>query len=211
MSRPLKTPQPDQVEPEEKALYDKVVAKYQPGAAPGDEIKLGPWMGTLLYWPAMAQNRAEISTHVRTAGERKNSYTHRDREFVDQVMMPYLKTYIVMGTHIPDALATGVSIETIEALRKGRDEDLSAEDRELATYIRHVIDGDVTDEEWDRMEKRFDKRPLVELTIFITVLWMTMRQMQAFGQHDPTDAEIDAFIGAVVLLSAIHLVTRGRI
>jgi hypothetical protein len=100
-----------------------------------------------------------------------------------------------MSTHIPDALAVGIDIETIDALRHGRDEKLSPQDRDLAAYIRHVIDGEVTDPEWDRMEKRFGKRPLVELTIFITVLWMTMRQMQAFGQHDPTDAEIDAFIG----------------
>jgi hypothetical protein len=195
MPRPLKTPQRSEIAPEDLPFYDKVVKKYQPNAGHDDQINLGPWMGTLAYWPQMAWNRAEISTYVRTAGERKNSYSHRDREFVDQVMMPYLKTYIVMSTHIPDALAVGIDIETIDALRHGRDEKLSPQDRDLAAYIRHVIDGEVTDPEWDRMEKRFGKRPLVELTIFITVLWMTMRQMQAFGQHDPTDAEIDAFIG----------------
>src|SRR6266851_1773351 len=147
MPRPLKTPQRSEAEPDELELYDRVVAKYQPNAGPNDVIDIGPWMGTLLHWPAMAWNRAQISSFVRTAGERKNSYSHRDREFVDQVMMPYLNTYIVMRTHIPDALAVGVSIETIEALRHGRDEDLSPEDRELAVYIRDVIDGKVTDEE----------------------------------------------------------------
>jgi hypothetical protein len=148
----------------------------------------------LLWWPAYAANRKALSTLVRSAGERGNTYTHVDRELVDQVLMPHMKTNHVARVHIPDALASGVRLEAIEALRKGRDEDLTDDERVIVEFTRQVVDGTVTDESWNAIEKRMGTRGAVEFTIFITILMATLRQYQAFGLTDVSDEEVDAIL-----------------
>jgi hypothetical protein len=182
MPRPPRPPRREDVPEEERSLWDEVVRHYN---ADGDVDKVGDWVGALLWWPAYARNRVEQSSLVRTAGERDNTYSHADREFVDMVLAPYLRTTVVDGTHIGDAVATGIRPEAILALREGREEDLTDDERFLAEFIRQVVDGDLTDENWDRMEQRLGTRGAVEYTIFVTVLWATMRQMNAFGCPEP--------------------------
>jgi hypothetical protein len=106
------------------------------------------------------------------------------------VMCAYLGTNVVMPLHLPDGLGAGLRLEAVEAVRAGRDDDLTDDERLQATYIRRVIDGTVDDELYAAVEQRFGERGAVEYTIFITILHTTIRQMQAFGQPAPTDAEI---------------------
>ena len=99
-------------------------------------------------------------------------------------------------THIPDALAVGVRIEAIEALRSGREEELTDDERELAAYIRDVVKGTVSDESYAAMERRFGTRGAAEYTIFIGFLQMTIRLHQAFGVPELRDAEMDEMLRA---------------
>jgi len=194
--RPVKAPERDEIAPEEMDLYNKVVARYLPiGADPTtSDVKPDGYFGALLNSPLFAGNRQDISSMVRTAGERDNTYSHQDREFVDQVLAVHIGTNVVQRRHVPDAVACGVRIEAIDALRAGRDEDLTDDEQLLAEFIRQVVDGTVDDQHWDAIEARMGTRGAVEYTAFITILWLTMRQYQAFGLYDPPDSEVDEIL-----------------
>jgi truncated hemoglobin YjbI len=131
---------------------------------------------------------------VRTAGDRSNTYKHWEREFVDQILSKDWKTNVVQKTHIPDALSTGMRMEAIEAIRYGHEEDLTDDEKQLATFIRQAVSGTVTDESWDGMEKRMGTRGVVEYTGFILWLQWIMRMMQALKVNDPSEEEIDKLI-----------------
>jgi hypothetical protein len=191
--RPLAPPERVDLAGEETAIYDRLVERMGSVDENG-QPRFGCFWGTLLHWPAYAANRADLSSLVRTAGEREGTYSHSDREFVDQVLAVHLGTNVVQRLHLPDALAAGVRLEAIEALFAGRDSDLTEDERLLATYIRQVVDGTVDDVTWARMVHRLGARGAVEYTIFITVLLSTMRQYQAFGCEDPPQAEIDGLL-----------------
>jgi hypothetical protein len=186
MARPPKAPRREDLAEDERDVFDRIVERSAPD---GDSEKLHGWMAALLWWPAYANNRLGLSSLVRTAGERDNTYSHADREFVDMVLAPYLGTTVVDSTHIPDAVAAGVRPEAILALREGRDDDLTDDELLLAEFIRQVVDGKLSEENWQRMEARLGTRGAIEYTIFITILWATMRQMNAFGCPEPTAEE----------------------
>src|SRR5260370_18438759 len=87
-----------------------------------------------------------MGAFVRKAGDRANTYSHAEREFVDQVLSADWKTNVVQKTHIPDALSPGIRMETIEALRYGHEEDLPPAERHLAPYIPQAWSGTVDDQ-----------------------------------------------------------------
>jgi alkylhydroperoxidase family enzyme len=180
---------------EDLAAYELLIARYRRDPdQPADEVPVSPYFGALLNAPTFAAALGRLGTLVRTAGDREGTYSHLDRELVDQVLAPYLGTNVVMKTHVPDALAVGVRLEAIDALRAGRDDDLTDDERLLARYIRQVVDGSVDDATFDAIEARLGTRGLVEYTIFVALLQLIMRLYQAFGLPDPGDEEIDELI-----------------
>jgi hypothetical protein len=180
-------------------LFDRVIARYRkPTQGPETLPDPGPYFGPLLHWPAYAENRAQLSTLVRTAGERPGTYSHAEREWVDMVLSPFMGTNIHMPGHMPDAIAVGVRPEAIKAIRSGRDQDLTEDELLLATYIRQVVSGSTTEETRDAIEKRLGRRGLVEYTVFITVLQLTTRQAQAFGAPDPPNSEVDRMLDELI-------------
>jgi hypothetical protein len=198
-----RTEQPprDAIPPDERDEYDRVVARHQRARADRphelkSETDAGPYFGSLLNSPPLAGALANLGALVRRLGEREGTYSHADRELVDQVLCADWKTGCVQRTHIPDALAVGVRIEAIEALRKGREDELTADERELAGYIRDVVNGTVTDESYAAMERRFGTRGAAEYTIFIGFLQMTIRLHQAFGVPEMSDEEMDEMLRA---------------
>jgi hypothetical protein len=196
VSRPPVQPPRDQfADEDDRDAYDALIGRYAADPAiPWQDVSLTPYFGALLTSPPFAAALGRLGTLVRTAGDREGTYSHLDREFVDQVLAPHFKSNVVMKTHIPDALAVGIPIESIDALRGGRDDELSEDEQLLATYIRQVVDGTVSDEAFASMEERLGMRGLVEYTIFVAFLQLIMRLYQAFGLPDPSDSEIDALL-----------------
>jgi hypothetical protein len=196
MSRLPAQPHREDVPPEDHEAYDAVVRRLRSmlGAgegSPDEFFSCGDYYGALLNSPPMCATLTQLGTLVRTAGERSNTYSHADREFVDQVLSAELKTTVVQEFHLPDAIAAGVRIEAIEALRVGDDSALTEDELLLARYIRQVVRGDVQDETWNTMLARLGTRGLVEYTVFITFLQLIMRLMQALQTAAPTEAQID--------------------
>lgn len=186
-------------DPEDREAYESVVRRRaamhmaSDGSDP-DLPEMGDYWGALLNSPRLCAIAARLGNFVRTAGEREGSYQHWEREFVDQVLSADWRTNVVQELHIPDGVAAGVRLEAVEALRSGREEELTDDERLLARYIRQVVSGTVDDETFATMRERLGTRGLVEYTGFILWLQWIMRMMQALGVQDPSDEEIDALI-----------------
>jgi hypothetical protein len=189
-------------DPADLEAYD-AVAKRRRGMGMATENPelgapdVGDYFGALLNSPTMCAIAARMGTFVRTAGERPGTYSHADREFVDQVLSAEWKTNVVLGLHIPDGVAAGVRLEAMEALRYGREDELTEDEQLLARYIRQVVSGTVDDETFGAMRERLGARGVVEYTGFILWLQWIIRMMQVLGVEDPDDAQIDALLAGL--------------
>lgn len=186
-------------DPEDQEAYEAVVARRRAMAMVQDEPNsdepvMGEYWGALLNSPTMCAIASQMGRFIRTAGDRPNTYTHWEREFVDQVLSADWKTNVVQLLHVPDAVAAGVRLEAVQAFRSGHEEDLNDEERLLARYIRQVVSGTVDDGTFEAMRQRLGERGVVEYTGFILWLQWIIRMMQALGVNDPPDAEVDEVI-----------------
>jgi hypothetical protein len=211
MARAPEQPRRDQFSGEELQSYDAVIERERNRGGVGPDGKISAYYGALLNSPTWCYHIASLGRQVRLAGDRSGTYTHADREWVDQVLCKDWGTNVVMGGHLEDALARGVRLEAIRALRAGREQDLTEDERQLTEYIRQVTQGRVTDESLAAMKKRMGQRGVVEYTTFIMFLVLTMRLIQAFtGATGPSDAEINQALeefatGKRPLPSGVHI------
>jgi hypothetical protein len=194
MSRLLPLPDRERIPPEELEDYDRMVERARAMRADRASEGFPPYFGALLNSPPLAAGLMGMGKTVRRLGLREDSYTHVQREWVDQVLSADWKTNVVQLTHIPDGLAVGVRLEAIDALRAGREEELDDEERLLADHIRRVAGGTVTDESYAQIEAHMGRRAALEYTIFIGFLMMTIRLHQALGVPDPGEQEIDRML-----------------
>jgi hypothetical protein len=194
MPRPPKQPNRADVEPEERMYWDRGVRRRTGDPVP-ETYDLGTYFGALMSSPPLCAIASEMGTFVRNAGNHPHTYTHAQRELVDQVLGADLKTNVVMYFHIQDAISSGVRMEAIKALRYGHEEDLNDEERLLAKYIRQVISGTVDDGTWQKMEELMgSERGVVEYSAFVLWLNWIMRMMQAMNTGTHTDEEVDQLI-----------------
>src|SRR5258705_3099832 len=151
MSPRVQQPGREDIPGDERHIWDEVAARFARARTDRPEEvtfqgDAGPYFGALLNSPPFAAVIAEYGRIARTRGEHEGSYTHVDRELADQVIQFDWGWHGVQRTHIPDALAVGLRLEAIEALRDGREQGLTGHERLIASYVRQVISGTVTDE-----------------------------------------------------------------
>src|ERR1700760_3243674 len=178
MPRPVPQPRRSDLDAEGQEAYDATMARLVAGSSPGEEHAVNPYHGAPLHSPAFSRLLQLGGTTVRTRGEDPDTYSHTDREFVDQVLSADLKTNCIHPTHIPDGLAAGVRMEAIKALRYGHEEDLTEDEAFLAAFVRGCVNGTMTDELWDRVGERLGLKGTVEYALFTNFLLMTIRNIQ---------------------------------
>jgi hypothetical protein len=77
----------------------------------------------------------------------------------------------LLAGHTPAAIAGGIRIEAIRALRDRREHLLTADERQVVEFIRAVRDGTVTDGGWLAMVERIgSERGVVEFVYLICLL-----------------------------------------
>jgi hypothetical protein len=201
MPRLVQPPRTSFSQAEDLEAYDAVVQRRRSmkmaNDDPGPELAdpdLGEYFGALLNSPRLCAICAKMGTFVRTVGEYPDSYSHADREFVDQVLSVDWKTNVVQALHVPDAVAAGVRLEAIEALRSGHEEDLNEDEQLLARFIRQTVSGTVDDDTFRAMHKRLGSRGIVDYSGFILWLQWIIRMMQMIQVDDPSEEEIDAIV-----------------
>jgi alkylhydroperoxidase family enzyme len=198
--------------------FDDVVqmrSRQYNAAAEGFEVK--GYYGAVLNSPPYARAQLRAAFALRSVGNREGSYSHHDREWVDQVLSHELDCLLVLSSHTRDAVAVGVRPEAIEALWEGRDEDLTVRERLLARYIRQVANGRVDDATFSAVRDELGLRGIVEYTAFIGHLTIVLRMHQAFDVPGDLDSreELLALVrgireGAVEVPDAVDAVRVGR-
>jgi hypothetical protein len=193
MPWPPRQPAREEISKEDLAAYEMAIQRSRRLGYTEPEKNAG-YYGRLMLSPRLGNQLSEIGRTVRSLGDRGDTYSHADREFVDQVLSTDFATNIVQSVHLNDAVATGVRIAGIEALRTGHEENLTKEEAQLANFIRRVIAGRMDGATWEAMELRMGERGVLDYTIFILFLQLTMRLMSAVGMPSMTDSEVDAVI-----------------
>lgn len=187
-------------DPEDLEAFDAVIRRRSAmemttdGDGASDAPDLGEYWSGLINSPRLCAIAAQMGTFARTAGERPGTYSHADREFVDQVLSADWKTNVIQALHIPDGVAAGVRLEAVEALHYGREEELNEDEQLLARYIRQLVSGTVDDATFASMQQRLGDRGLVEYSGFVLWLQWIIRMMQMIGVNDPSDAEVETII-----------------
>jgi hypothetical protein len=155
------------------------------------------YFGVLANSPPLGWRLASAGRAMRQRGNHDGTYSHRDREFVDQIMMQDFGTNAFRRLHTNDALSAGVRLEAIEAIRAGREDELLTDDEKLlARFIRGVIARELADDDWNAMEERIGKRGTIEYAIFIAFLQLILTLYHAFGLAPDSDVDVQAVIDA---------------
>jgi hypothetical protein len=210
VTRPLQAPSREEISPEALGAYDAVVARLM-RMAPDGRMLTG-YFGALLHSPEFAAAISHWGTLIRGTCEQSDSYSHADREFVDIILTIDSGYGVWLVIHSPSAVAAGVRLEAIEALREGREDDLTDDERQLVDYVRKVVSHSMTDETFGAMVARIGRRGTIEFTAFIANLYASLLMHQSFGVPAPSEQEVDQLLaglraGTVPLPSAAALAT----
>lgn len=191
--RPPPKPARSEVPADEVDDYDYVMDRL--GRMTEEYRTLGPgdYHGALLHSPPLAAGLGRLGAVVRT-GSIRGSYTDAERELADVVLSVDFSYNGVLPIHLPDMFAVGVRPDAIDAIRAGREQDLTEQERQLVGYVRAVSRGEVTDEWFEAMVERFGLRGAIDYTGFVCFLVCTMRMWSAMGVRNPSDEEIDQLI-----------------
>lgn len=196
MTRNIEEPARDEVPPEQVEFYDAIIGRERARGQAASADKVGGYFGALLNSPPLGYHLSMMGRYCRAAGDNPGTYSHADREWVDQVLSKDWGSTTVLTHHVPDALAVGVRLDAIVALRAGREDELTPDERQLTEFIRMVRDGAVTDDAWEAMASRMTQRGAVEYAIFIMFLATTIRLIETFTgtEHNATAQEIDEML-----------------
>jgi hypothetical protein len=178
--------------PGELADYDRVVSR-QAKLWAGAHTSSNEYFGALLNSPPLAAGLVDLGRTARE-GEQRGYYSDAERELVDMVFSVDFGYNAILYLHIPDAVACGVRIEAIDALRTGHEAELDDAERQIVEHARAVVSGSVTDAGFAALAERLGPRGALEFTVFCGFLLMTFRLWMALGVTDPSDAEVDALL-----------------
>lgn len=191
--RPPPRPDRSEVKPEDLEAYDYVLARLDSLTQEYRTVGPGSYHAALLNAPQAAAALNRMGAVART-GSKRGSYTDAERELADVVLSVDFGYNGVLPIHIPDMFAVGVRPDAIDAIRKGREEDLEPAERQLVDYIRQVSCGEVTDQSFDGMVQRLGLAGAVDYTAFVCFLICTMRMWSAMGVRNPSNEEIDELL-----------------
>ncbi len=195
MPWPPRQPARSEIAPEDMEAYEFTIERAGRHAGAPDPETDAAYYGHLLLSAQTSLRLGQLGVYFRALGERGDSFSHGDREFVDQVFAADWKTNCVAEWHINDALSTGVRLEAIEALRYGREHELTEREALLASFIRKVVTGKMDADTWNRVEADMGERGVMDYACFILFLQTTMRGIQlTSGGQEPSDEFIDQMI-----------------
>lgn len=143
--------------------------------------------------PVLGEALARLGQVTMEVPGRDGTLSAADHEFADAVIAFDSGYTWLMAGHGPLAIKAGVRPEALEALRDGREDDLTDDERRQAEFTRAVRGGKVTAAIWDRMAKRLgSERGAIEYAFFILLVNFNHLMASAMGVPDMTPEERDA-------------------
>jgi hypothetical protein len=188
MARPPRVPTRDEVREEERENYDAIVKAGEFSLEVTREgEKVFDWDHSKLfmdYYARMLVN-PDAARAIRLVGgatrkaeyfEGSKSFSAADHELIDLVLCFDANYWALLRIHTPSAVVAGVSVDTIEALRDHREDELDDDTKFVVQFIREVANGTLTDESWDRMETRLgSERGIMDYVVLILILQLHVR------------------------------------
>jgi hypothetical protein len=188
MSRPPAPPNRENIPIYELEALDNLVGRFR-GVMPEG------YFGVLANTPPLGWRLASAGRAMRQRGNYEGTYSHTQREFVDQIMMQDFGTNAFRRLHTNDALSAGVRVEAIEAIRGGREDEVLTDDEKLlARFIRAVISRTLDDDTWAAVEAQIGERGTIEYAIFVAFLQLILTLYHAFGLPPDADEEVQGVI-----------------
>jgi hypothetical protein len=159
----------------ERPHFDYMLERIKAGFGPTVEQVAGepygaPHFRAMTVSPLLAVRLSQLGYAVMSRQDQPRSFTQADHEMIDLVL-PFDSGYwALLAGHTPAAIAGGIRIAAIRALRDGREELLTPDERQIIGFIRAVRDGEVTDDGWRAMVDRTgSERGVVEF-VYLTCL-----------------------------------------
>jgi hypothetical protein len=181
MSRPPRLPSRDEIPEDEREDYDVIRAAADDMA---QTFAGKRWATFATYYSRMLVNPPAARSLRKLGGAaRKNEfvagsqcYRPADHELADLVLSFDAGYWAFLAIHTPPAVAAGISVADIEALRDGREHRLDDDTRFVVQFIRAVADGSLSDEQWNRMEERLgSERGTFDYCVLILTLQFHLR------------------------------------
>jgi hypothetical protein len=188
MPRPPAPPNREDIPIYELEALDNLVGRFR-GVMPEG------YFGVLANTPPLGWRLASAGRAMRQRGNYDGTYSHTQREFVDQIMMQDFATNAFRRLHTNDALSAGVRLEAIEAIRTGREDEVLTDDEKLlARFIRGVVSRTLDDDTWDALEAQIGERGTIEYAIFVAFLQLILTLYHAFGLPADSEEEVQGVI-----------------
>lgn len=175
-----------QIPQDELEDYDDALAQVRQIEQRTSDVDGAPYgyayMSALTNAPRIRSALISASNAIRYSQGQPGSFSFADHEMIDQVLGFDSGYWGMQPGHTPNAIAAGIRIEALEALRDGREEELTPDEKKRIEFIRAVRDGAVTDELWAQMVERLGTvRGTIEYAFFICNLLAQHRLMWALG------------------------------
>jgi hypothetical protein len=186
-SRLPKLPAREAFAENERAHFDYMMERITAGFGPTAEQVAGepygvPHFRAMAVSPSLAVQLSKLGYAVMSRQDQPSSFTQADHEMIDLVLPLDSGYWALLAGHTPAAIASGIRIDAIRALRDGREESLTADERQVIEFIRAVRDGTVSDTAWSSMRERIgSERGVVEFVYLICLLIFHHRFCWAVG------------------------------
>jgi hypothetical protein len=168
------TPKRDLIAWEDRGDYEEVLARIK-DLGNGKDLVDGEPAGVAVFKALAASPRdgaclSRYEVALRSREGKPNTFRAYEHELTAAVYDLDSGYYGFLALRTPFAIAAGVRVEALEALRDHKDDKLTTEEAEHVKFIRAVRDGKMTDAIWNSMKTRMgSERGAVEYTYLVLV------------------------------------------
>jgi hypothetical protein len=164
----------------EKYSQDNAVARARPLV--GGEPYAHPYRVAWTNAPALCSAFLDAAYVTSRRAGKPGWYAPADHEMVDLVLGFDSGYWVFHAGHTANAIASGVRIEAMRALRNGTEEQLTQQEALQVAFIRAVRDGEMTDELWGRMLERVGTlEGTIAFAYQVAMLSSIQQMMSVFG------------------------------
>jgi hypothetical protein len=160
--------------------------------------------------PTLAVALGQMGRALVAEQAKPGRFSAADHEMIDLVLPLDSGFYALLDQHLSSAVAAGVRIDAIKALRDGHDDLLTRDEFQQVEFIRAVRDGAMSDDIWARMVARLGSvRGTVEYCGFVLLLQFHHKFASALGTDVITRPAFDALLADLERAAAVPVEERG--
>lgn len=194
---PPKLPDPADILPEENDAYNFMLSRVRGAQEANIGIIDGEPYGAAYFRalansPVIGEALGRLGSSAMELPGNPNTLSAADHEFIDAIIAFDSGYTWLMAGHAPLAIKAGVRLEALEALRAGRENELTDDERDQVQFTRAIRDGTMTAELWERLSTRLgSERGAIEYSFFVLLVLLNHLLARAMGTPDMSPEEMD--------------------